>query len=75
MVVLPLIPIMILLLQNVSTFLTNESNMAELREVKKQVSNAVDLATLARKLQEERMAVALNFFIKRIQVRRRFVML
>ena len=65
MVVLPLIPIMILLTQNVNSFVTNERNIAELSGVKEQINNAVDLATLARKLQEERMAVALNYFINR----------
>ena len=64
MLVLPLIPITILLLSNVSTFSTVQGNIAELREVRKQVGNAVDLATLARKLQEERMAVALIYRIE-----------
>ena len=54
MVILPLIPIFILLIQNVTTFVTNDTSIAELRGVKQQINNAVDLATLARKLQEER---------------------
>ena len=65
MVILPLIPLLILLIQNATTFTSNDRNISELRDVNRQILNAVDLATLARKLQEERIAVALHFFIKR----------
>ena len=63
LIILPLIPVFILLTQNTSTYLTNKQSIRDLRDVTDQVSNAIDFARLTRKLQEERVAVALDFFI------------
>ena len=63
LVVLPLIPIIILLIQNIFTYMDNIEVIGGLQDVNQQVINAVDLATLARKLQEERVAVALSFYM------------
>ena len=37
--------------------------LVQLEEVRTQVTNALDFALLTRRLQEERLSVALNFFI------------
>ena len=63
LIILPLIPVFILLSQNTSTYLTNKQSIRDLRDVTQQVSNAIDFARLTRKLQEERVAVALDYFI------------
>ena len=63
LIILPLIPVFILLTQNTSTYLTNKQSIRDLRDVTEQVSNAIDFARLTRKLQEERVAVALDYFI------------
>ena len=63
LIILPLIPVFILLTQNSSTYITNNQAIRDLQDVTLQVSNAIDFARLTRKLQEERVAVALDFFI------------
>ncbi|XP_059089436.1 uncharacterized protein LOC131885421 [Tigriopus californicus] len=65
MLILPLIPVFILLAQNGTNYATFILQAEEITNVQDQVSNAVDLSTLAQKLQEERAAVALNIFLKR----------
>ena len=63
LIILPLIPVFILLAQNSSTYITNKQSINDLQDVTEQVSNAIDFARLTRKLQEERVAVALDYFI------------
>ena len=63
LIILPLIPVFILLTQNSSTYITNKQSIRDLQDVTQQVSNAIDFARLTRKLQEERVAVALDYFI------------
>ena len=63
LIILPLIPVFILLTQNTSTYLTNNQSIRDLQDVTEQVSNAIDFARLTRKLQEERVAVALDYFV------------
>ena len=63
LIILPLIPVFILLTQNSSTYLTNKQSIKDLQDVTQQVSNAIDFARLTRKLQEERVAVALDYFV------------
>ena len=63
LVVLPLIPVLILLFQNYSSYAINQTSINDLSEVAEQVDNALDFAELTRKLQEERVSVALNLFM------------
>ena len=63
LIILPLIPVLILLTQNSSTYIANKQAINDLQDVTQQVSNAIDFARLTRKLQEERVAVALDYFI------------
>jgi hypothetical protein len=63
LILLPLIPICILLIQNTSTYITNNQSIRDLQDVTDQVSNAIDFARLTRMLQEERVSVALNYFV------------
>ena len=65
LVILPLIPVFILLAQNVTAYSANQRSISDLQDVKNQVRNALDFAVLTRRLQEERASVALNFFINR----------
>jgi len=65
MLFLPLIPVFILLGQNVASYLTYSSNSQEILNVKIQIQQAVDLALLVERLQDERAAVALNIFLNR----------
>ena len=64
LIILPLLPIIILLIQNYSTYNTNSNTISDLGSVTKQVSNSLDFAELTKKLQQERVSVALKFFIK-----------
>ena len=82
LVFLPLVPIMILLIQNYTTFDSNkvrrtglikeykelriffQATINDLTDVFLQVQNSLDFAELTKKLQQERVSVALNFFIK-----------
>ena len=63
LILLPLIPVFILLFQNTNTYITNQQRITDLEEVIGQVNNAIDFARLTRTLQEERIAVALDFFV------------
>ena len=63
-VLVPLVPTAILLAMSMSMMMTNRSAVDALTAVDDQINLAVDLATLARKLQKERVSVALNFFIR-----------
>ena len=64
LVFLPLVPILILLIQNYTTFDSNKATINDLTDVFLQVQNSLDFAELTKKLQQERVSVALNFFIK-----------
>ena len=64
LVFLPLVPILILLIQNYTTFDSNKTTINDLTDVFLQVQNSLDFAELTKKLQQERVSVALNFFIK-----------
>ena len=64
LVILPLIPVFILLTQNASTYINNIMSIGDIREISNQVNNAIDFAKLTRMLQEERVSVALNYFIE-----------
>merc|ERR1711892_181889 len=64
LVILPLIPVLILLIQNYTTYTGNQGSINDLNDVFEQVNNALDFAELTRRLQEERVSVALNFFIR-----------
>jgi hypothetical protein len=64
LVILPLIPVCILLAQNASIYIRNNDSISSLQELTNQVSNAIDFAGLTRMLQEERVSVALNYFIE-----------
>jgi hypothetical protein len=65
MLFLPLIPVFILLGQNVAAYLTCITNSDEIRNVQIQVRRSVELALLVERLQDERAAVALNIFLNR----------
>ena len=65
LIIVPLIPVFILLIQNMTSYMDNNKRISDLEEVRSQVSNAIDFARLTRMLQEERIAVALNYFIER----------
>ncbi len=65
MVVLPLIPIMILIMQNGFKYGTFVWQAADILRVQGQVIDAVGLSTLIHKIQDERAAVALNIFLNR----------
>ena len=65
LVILPLIPVLILLIQNYTTYTGNSGSINDLNDVFDQVNNALDFAELTRRLQEERVTVALNFFIRK----------
>ena len=60
LVILPLIPVFILLTQNITAYSENQNNISDHKDVKNQVR---DFAVLTRRLQEKRTSVALNFFI------------
>ena len=84
LVILPLIPVFILLMQNASAYISNNQSISDLQDVTTQVftqknsilvsssltacfvqvSNAIDFARLTRMLQEERVSVALAYFIE-----------
>ena len=77
LVILPLIPILILLMQYATAYSSNITKISkviqlknpklilvQLEQVRTQVTNALDFALLTRRLQEERLSVALNFFIR-----------
>ena len=65
MLILPLIPVFILLVQNTAEFFQFVSDTEEISEVRGQIGNALDLSVLVQKLQEERAAVALAAFLNR----------
>jgi len=65
MLMLPLIPVFILLAQNAQNYVTFIGEAREILSVQTQVSSAVDLSNLVQRLQEERLAVALNIFLNR----------
>lgn len=65
MLFLPLIPVFILLGQNASSFLRYVTQAHEILNVQTQITQAVDLALLVERLQDERAAVALNIFLNR----------
>ena len=64
LILLPLLPIIILLIQNYSTYNSNAQVIQDLSDVSDQVRNSLDFAELTKKLQQERVSVALKFFIK-----------
>ena len=64
LILLPLLPIIILLIQNYSTYNSNAQVIQDLGDVSDQVRNSLDFAELTKKLQQERVSVALKFFIK-----------
>ena len=64
LILLPLLPIIILLIQNYSTYNSNAQVIQDLSDVSEQVRNSLDFAELTKKLQQERVSVALKFFIK-----------
>lgn len=65
MLILPLIPVFILLAQNAQNYVTFLVDADEILSVQRQVSSAVDLSNLVNRLQDERISVALNIFLKR----------
>ena len=64
LIILPLIPILILLIQNLSTYNSNADIIQDLEEVSLQVRNSLDFAELTKKLQQERVSVAMKFFVQ-----------
>ena len=56
--------ILILLIQNYSTYRTNSEVIQDLEDVTTQVTNSLDFAELTKKLQQERVSVAFKFFIE-----------
>ena len=52
------------IMQNSTVYSSNNHIIDSLDQVDSQVGNALDFGALSRKLQEERVSVALNFFLR-----------
>ncbi|XP_023333523.1 uncharacterized protein LOC111705255 isoform X2 [Eurytemora carolleeae] len=67
LVVLPLIPVFILLVQNCTNYAGIAFSLQALVDVKEQLNNALEFAKLTQQLQEERASVGLNYFLQNEQ--------
>uniref|UniRef100_A0A0K2UXU2 Guanylate cyclase domain-containing protein n=1 Tax=Lepeophtheirus salmonis TaxID=72036 RepID=A0A0K2UXU2_LEPSM len=63
MIVLPMIPLLILIGRISSNLVYNQNSEKDLKILRKEVMDALDIANLVQELQKERAAVALNNFL------------